>query len=57
MILEDLNKIIEILCEQREDAEKSQTGNASAGRRVRKASMEAIKALKDLRARILEEKK
>ena len=57
MINEKLRGIIEILCECVEDAEKSQTGNVSAGRRVRKNSMSAIKELKELRTLILENQK
>tara|TARA_B100000427_G_C15505620_1_gene593805 strand:- start:2162 stop:2338 length:177 start_codon:yes stop_codon:yes gene_type:complete len=57
MIVERLKKIIEILCEAEEDSRKCEEGNASAGRRVRKISMEAIKELKDLRSMILEHSK
>ncbi len=57
MIVEKLEEIIELLTEQSDDASKCQNGNASAGRRVRKASMEAIRKLKDLRAVILEQSK
>ena len=57
MINEKLKEIIGILCECTEDAEKSQAGNVSAGRRVRKNSMAAIKELKELRTLILENQK
>jgi len=57
MINEKLKGIIEILCECTEDAEKIQAGNISAGRRVRKSSMAAIKELKELRTLILENQK
>ncbi len=54
MTLENLKKIIENLCEAQEDVKKSELGNASAGRRARKACMEATKDLKELRQLILE---
>ena len=57
MIVEKLEEIISLLKEQSEDAEKCQSGNSSAGRRIRKASMEAIKQLKELRSKILEKSK
>ena len=55
MITEKLKAILEELATAEEDAVKCEQGNASAGRRVRKASMLAIKELKDLRAAILEQ--
>ena len=54
MITEKLKEILEELATAEEDAEKCEQGNASAGRRVRKASMQAIKELKELRAAVLE---
>ena len=57
MILEKLKKIIENLIETEQDAQKAESGNASAGRRVRKVCMEATKDLKELRAFVLEESK
>ena len=55
MITEKLKAILEELASAEEDAQKCESGNASAGRRVRKASMNAIKELKDLRAAVLEQ--
>lgn len=57
MIVEKLKVIMEELASATEDAEKCETGNASAGRRLRKISMNAIKELKELRAVILEQSK
>ena len=57
MIVERLKEILENLASVELDAEKCETGNASAGRRVRKACMEATKELKELRALILEQSK
>lgn len=57
MIVEKLKQIIQQLSDSTLDAEKCETGNASAGRRLRKASMLAIKQLKELRATILENNK
>ena len=54
MIVDNLKKILENLCEAEQDAKKCEDGNVSAGRRLRKASMQAIRDLKDLRAEILE---
>ena len=55
MITEKLKAILEELAAAEEDAQKCEEGNASAGRRVRKASMNAIKELKDLRAAVLDQ--
>ena len=55
MITEKLKAILEELASAEEDAQKCEDGNASAGRRVRKASMNAIKELKELRAAVLEQ--
>ena len=57
MIVEKLKKILEDLCEAEPDAQKCDNGNASAGRRLRKASMSAIKELKELRNLVLEHTK
>jgi len=57
MIIEKLREILQELTDASEDAEKCEEGNASAGRRVRKTSMEVIKQLKELRAMILEQNK
>jgi hypothetical protein len=57
MIVEKLKSIIEDLCSAEVDAEKCESGNVSAGRRLRKVSMAAIKDLKDLRMQILEHTK
>ena len=55
MITEKLENILKNLSLASEDAEKCDRGNASAGRRLRKAALEASKALKQLRAEIMEE--
>lgn len=54
MIVEKLKQILEELAAAEVDAEKCENGNASAGRRVRKVSMNVIKELKELRAAVLE---
>ncbi len=54
MIKEKLREILENLQIFESDADKCENGNASAGRRLRKACMEATKELKALRATILE---
>lgn len=55
MITEKFETILKELSLATEDAEKCDRGNASAGRRLRKASLDAMKALKELRAEIMEE--
>lgn len=55
MITERLKTIVEELVSAEADAQKCEEGNASAGRRVRKASMNAIKELKELRNLVLEQ--
>tara|TARA_R100001443_G_scaffold74410_1_gene82163 strand:+ start:94 stop:273 length:180 start_codon:yes stop_codon:yes gene_type:complete len=55
MIVEKLKNILEELARAEEDATKSEEGNASAGRRVRKASMAAIRELKELRNLVLQQ--
>tara|TARA_B100000927_G_scaffold263369_1_gene234800 strand:- start:44 stop:220 length:177 start_codon:yes stop_codon:yes gene_type:complete len=57
MIVERLKEILETLAKAQADAEKCESGNASAGRRVRKVCMEATKELKELRSLILEQSK
>lgn len=57
MILEKLEKILEDLCSLKEDSIKAESGNASAGRRVRKGLMQAIGQSKELRAIILQHTK
>ncbi len=57
MIVEKLKSILDTLNEAEIDAIKAESGNASAGRRVRKTCMEAIKDLKELRIAILERSK
>ena len=57
MIVDRLKLILNKLIEAEEDAQKCEAGNASAGRRLRKASMNAIKELKELRALVLEQAK
>ena len=56
MILEQLQKIVSDLSKAAGDADKfDNKDNASAGRRVRKASMQAIKDLRDLRKQVMDE--
>ena len=55
MILERLQEIISELSLAVRDAEKFDNGNASAGRRVRKSAMAAIKELKTLRTEVMDE--
>jgi hypothetical protein len=57
MIVERLKEIVEKLETVVPDAEKCETGNISAGRRVRKVCMDISKEIKDLRAMILEHSK
>lgn len=57
MIVEKFEKILKELTLATEDAEKCEKGNASAGRRLRKVALDATKALKELRASIMEELK
>tara|TARA_R100001510_G_C7542400_1_gene129417 strand:+ start:94 stop:270 length:177 start_codon:yes stop_codon:yes gene_type:complete len=57
MIVEKLKSILEELAAAEADAEKCESGNVSAGRRIRKTSMNIIKELKELRAIILEKSK
>lgn len=55
MILERLQEIISELSLAVRDAEKFDNGNVSAGRRVRKSAMAAIKELKTLRTEVMDE--
>ncbi len=55
MTLEQLQKILSELSLAVRDAEKFDKGNASAGRRVRKSAMQAIKELRELRAAVMVE--
>ena len=56
MVLEELQEIINALSKAAGDADKfDNKNNASAGRRVRKAAMEAIKDLRSLRKSVIEE--
>jgi len=55
MIVEKFEKILKDLTLATEDAEKCEKGNASAGRRLRKVALDATKALKELRAQIMDE--
>lgn len=54
MIKEKLEEIIELLAETDRDTQKFDRGNATAGTRVRKTAMEAIRMLKDVRSEIIE---
>jgi hypothetical protein len=54
MIKDKLEEIIELLAESDKDTQKFDRGNATAGTRVRKQAMEAIKLLKDMRSEIIE---
>ena len=55
MILEELQQILSELSLAVRDAEKFDKGNASAGRRVRKSAMNAMKQLKEMRSHVMEE--
>jgi hypothetical protein len=54
---EKLDLILKALCEARDDAIKSTSGNASAGRRLRKTCMEVTHSLKELRAMVITSQK
>tara|TARA_R100000808_G_C2143099_1_gene150862 strand:- start:1727 stop:1915 length:189 start_codon:yes stop_codon:yes gene_type:complete len=54
MIKEKLQEIIDVLSAADRDTQKFDRGNATAGTRVRKNAMEAIKLLKDMRAEIID---
>mgnify|MGYP003627377780 CR=1 FL=1 len=53
MIRERLEEIIELLHSSARDTEKFDRGNSTAGTRVRKEAMEAIKLLKEMRSEII----
>jgi len=56
MILDEIQKIVSDLSKAVSDADKFDSKkNASAGRRVRKAAMEAIKDLRVLRKHVMDE--
>tara|TARA_B100000424_G_C22940630_1_gene500508 strand:+ start:2860 stop:3063 length:204 start_codon:yes stop_codon:yes gene_type:complete len=57
MISEKFKEILSALQEAEKDSEKCDKGNASAGRRLRKACLAAMKDLKELRADIIEDMK
>ena len=57
MISEKFKKILAALEEANRDSEKCDKGNASAGRRLRKACLSAMKDLKELRAEIIADMK
>ena len=53
VIADKFKEILTALEESEKDSEKCDRGNASAGRRLRKACLKAMKDLKDLRAEII----
>ena len=57
MISEKFKQILAALQEAEKDSEKCDKGNASAGRRLRKACLSAMKELKELRADIIADMK
>ena len=57
MISEKFKTILAALQEAEKDSEKCDKGNASAGRRLRKACLSAMKELKELRAEIIADMK
>ena len=57
MITDKLEEICAALCDCKDDAQKTQDGNVSAGRRARKALMEITKQIKELRTMILDNSK
>jgi hypothetical protein len=54
MIRERLEEIVTLLNDAERDTQKFDRGNATAGTRVRKTAMEAIKLLKEMRLEIIE---
>jgi len=54
MIKDRLTEILELLESAGKDTDKFDRGNATAGTRVRKNAMEAIRLLKEMRAEIIE---
>ena len=57
MISEKFKEILAALQESEKDSEKCDKGNASAGRRLRKACLAAMKDQKELRADIIADMK
>ena len=57
MISEKFKEILTALQEAEKDSEKCDRGNASAGRRLRKACLAAMKELKELRSDIISDMK
>ena len=57
MISEKFKEILAVLQEAERDSEKCDKGNASAGRRLRKTCLSAMKELKELRADIIADMK
>jgi len=54
MIKDRLTEILELLESAGKDTDKFDRGNATAGTRVRKSAMEAIRLLKEMRAEVIE---
>tara|TARA_Y100000356_G_C11214998_1_gene265731 strand:+ start:203 stop:394 length:192 start_codon:yes stop_codon:yes gene_type:complete len=54
MIKDRLGEVLELLESAEKDTDKFDRGNATAGTRVRKQAMEAIKLLKEMRAEIID---
>lgn len=54
MIKDRLTQVLELLESAGRDTDKFDRGNATAGTRVRKNAMEAIRLLKEMRAEIIE---
>tara|TARA_Y100000817_G_C16367612_1_gene328852 strand:+ start:183 stop:374 length:192 start_codon:yes stop_codon:yes gene_type:complete len=54
MIKDRLGEVLELLESAGKDTDKFDRGNATAGTRVRKQAMEAIKLLKEMRAEIID---
>tara|TARA_E500000305_G_C3935184_1_gene194715 strand:+ start:461 stop:664 length:204 start_codon:yes stop_codon:yes gene_type:complete len=57
MISEKFKEVLAALQEAEKDSEKCDKGNASAGRRLRKACLAAMKDLKELRSHIIADMK
>ena len=53
MISEKFKEILAALQEAERDSEKCDKGNASAGRRLRKACLTAMKELKEMRSAVI----
>jgi len=54
MIKDRLGEVLELLELAEKDTDKFDRGNSTAGTRVRKQAMEAIKLLKEMRAEIID---